>query len=78
MWHAMAVFLNQEFADEEIIVDGLHYVSCKFSRCKLRFRGKAEEPRFSQCIFDECEFVGVEAPANVGLLKTDRSARAAL
>ena len=78
MWHAMAVFLNQEFADEEIIVDGLHYVSCKFSRCKLRFRGKAEEPRFSQCLFDDCKFDGVEPPPSASALKTDQRARAAL
>jgi hypothetical protein len=46
---------DQDFADKDIVLDGVEYERCRFNRCKLIYRGQAATALRDNDIID-CDF----------------------
>ncbi|MEM7348552.1 MAG: hypothetical protein AAF485_30360 [Chloroflexota bacterium] len=44
----MAIFTNQQYSNEDIVIDGNTYNGCSFSDCRLIYKG-GDSPNFNDC-----------------------------
>ncbi len=51
----MAVFRNETFSNETIILDGNQYTGCKFNGCRLLFNG-GDLPVMQSCELNDSPF----------------------
>ena len=49
------VIMEQDFADRDIVLDGVEYERCRFTRCKLIYQGYAATALRENDIID-CDF----------------------
>ena len=47
---------NQQFVNQEILIDGEEFYGCQFTRCRIVFRATGPV-HFDKCVFTECEWV---------------------
>ena len=51
---------GKTYSNATEIIDGNHYIECRFDNCKMIFRG-GEIPRISGCHFENCQWQFEEA-----------------
>ncbi len=54
---------DREFTGERLVIDGKHFVDCRFETCTLVFKG-GTPPHFIRCEFAAPQFVFEEAAKN--------------